>query len=96
MYKVRRKKDNEVYALKRVDLERRKENEKLNAVCEAIILATIRSPYITSYREAFFENINTFCLVTELADNCDLSYKITKVKNRHTFFKETEIWKVFI
>jgi len=55
VYKVIRKADNLVYALKKVKLLNLSEKEKLNALNEVRILASIKSKYVASYKEAFFD-----------------------------------------
>lgn len=55
VYKVIRNQDNETYALKRVKILNMSPKEKENALNEIRILASIRHPNITSYKEAFFD-----------------------------------------
>ena len=52
--KVKRLEDNNIYALKKVKLLKLKEKEKTNALNEVRILASIKSNYVISYKEAFF------------------------------------------
>ena len=50
-------------------------NEKENemALNEIRILASVKSPYVISYKEAFYyELCNSLCIVMELAENGDL------------------------
>jgi len=61
VYKVIRNADNLVYALKKVKLLNLSEKEKLNALNEVRILASIKSKYVASYKEAFFDE-NEQCL----------------------------------
>ena len=59
VYKVVRKTDSQIYALKKVKLLNLSEKEKLNALNEVRILASIRSPHIICYKEVFMtENSN--------------------------------------
>ena len=55
VYKVRRKADLKMYALKKVKLKNLSEKEKQNALNEIRILASIKSDHIISYKEAFIE-----------------------------------------
>lgn len=55
VYKVIRNTDNKVYALKKVKLMNLSEKEKLNALNEVRILASIQSNFVASYKEAFFD-----------------------------------------
>ena len=53
VYKVKRKIDNQIYALKKVKLINLTEKEKSNSLNEVRILASIKSHYVISYKEAF-------------------------------------------
>ena len=49
------------------------EKEKVNALNEVRILASIEDPCVIAYKEAFFdEKTNSLCLIMEYADNGDL------------------------
>jgi len=51
--------------------------EKENALNEVRILASIDSPYIIQYKEAFFdEDSNCLCVIMEFAESGDLLKKI--------------------
>ena len=95
--KVKRIKDNNIYALKKVKLLKLKEKEKTNALNEVRILASIKSNYVISYKEAFFdEKESCLGIVMEFADNGDLYQKITEYKKLNKYFEEDEIWKILI
>ena len=97
VYKVKRKIDNEIYALKKVKLLNLNEKEKTNSLNEVRILASIKSKYVISYKEAFFdEKDSTLGIVMEYADNGDLYQKIVEYKKRKIYFEEIDIWKIFI
>lgn len=50
-----------------------KDKEKQNALNEVRILASIDSPYIISYKDAFIDETgNYLCLIMEYADGGDL------------------------
>ena len=73
VYKVQRKKDGIIYALKRVKFAKLNEKEKANALNEIRILASINNKNIISYKEAFFdENDSSLDIVMEYADQGDL------------------------
>jgi len=55
VYKVRRIIDGEVYALKKVKIQNLSDKEKENALNEVRILASIKNPFVASYRQAFFD-----------------------------------------
>ena len=97
VFKVIRTVDGETYALKKVKLLNLSDKEKENALNEVRILASVKSNYVVSYKEAFFdEKDRTLCIVMEFADNGDLYQKIVEHKKRAMFFEESEIWKIFI
>ena len=97
VYKVRRKIDNKAYALKQVLFKGLNEKEKNNALNEVRILASIKSPFVVGYKEAFIsEPDKNLCLVMEYADRGDLYQKITSMKKRKQLFEEVDVWKIFI
>ena len=77
VYKVKRIIDNNVYALKKVKLLNLSEKEKQNSLNEVRLLASIKSNFVISYKEAFFdEKDSTLGIVMEFADGGDLYQKI--------------------
>ena len=97
VWKVIRLSDNKEYAMKKVKMNALNDKEKENALNEVRILASIQSPYIIGYKEAFFDdNSMTLCIVMEFAASGDLYNRIQQhIKNR-TYFPEKEIWQCFI
>lgn len=61
VFKVRRLVDGNMYALKKVKLLNLSEKEKQNALNEVRILASVKSSFVVSYKEAFFDE-NESCL----------------------------------
>ena len=97
VYKVRRKVDNKAYALKKVLFKGLNEKEKNNSINEVRILASIKSPFVVGYKEAFIsEQDKSLCLIMEYADRSDLYQKITSLKKRRKLFEEADVWKIFI
>ena len=97
VYKVQRKKDGIIYALKRVKFAKLNEKEKSNALNEIRILASINNKNIISYKEAFFdENDSSLDIVMEYADQGDLFQLITEHKKTKKHFTEEEIWNTLI
>jgi len=95
--KVTRAEDGNTYALKKVKLLKLNEKEKLNALNEVRILASVKSNFVISYKEAFFDEKESFLgLVMEYADNGDLYQKIVQYKKSGNFLEESDIWRVFI
>ena len=97
VYKVRRKIDNQIYALKKVQITNLSEKQKTNSLNEIRVLASIKSKYIVNYKEAFLDiKDSTLCLVMEYADRGDLSKRIEEEKKRNRYFNERDIWRIFI
>ena len=97
VYKVRRKADNNIYALKKVNLQKLKDKEKQNALNEVRILASVKSPFVISYKEAFIEESDkSLCIVMEYADRGDLYQKIVQFKKSNCLIEETDVWRIFI
>ena len=55
MYHVQRKADGKDYALKKVNMGSLGDKEKINAINEVRILASIKHPCVSSYKEAFID-----------------------------------------
>jgi len=97
IFKVKRNIDNKIYALKKVKLINLSEKEKENSLNEVRILASVKSNFVISYKEAFLdEKENTLCIVMEFADEGDLYQKIVEHKKSAQFFEESDIWRIFI
>ena len=97
VYKVRRLIDGNIYALKKVKLINLSEKERKNALNEVRLLASIKSKFVVSYKEAFFdEKDNTLCIIMEFADRGDLYQKIVQHKKSAILFEESDIWRIFI
>ena len=97
VYKVRRKADSKIYALKKVKLKNLSEKEKENALNEVRILASIKCSFVISYKEAFIDDKEqSLCIVMEYADKGDLFQKIKYFKQMGYYFGEIDVWKIFI
>ena len=97
VFKVRRKEDSKIYALKKVKLKKLSQKEKKNALNEVRILASIKSNFVISYKEAFIDELEqSLCIVMEYADKGDLYQKITHFKRMGYYFDEMDVWKIFI
>ena len=72
VYKVKRKDNQQIYALKKVPMDSLSEKEKASALNEVRLLASIKHPNIIGYKEAFIDEISS-CLwiIMEYADRGD-------------------------
>ena len=97
VYTVINIKDNNLYALKKVNLRNLSKKEIQNALNEVRILALVQSKNIISYKESFIdETDSTLCIIMEYADEGDLQKKITLYKKLKKSFLENDIWRIFI
>lgn len=81
VYLVLRVSDNQIYAMKKVKLQKLSSKEKENALNEVRILASISHPNVIGYKEAFFEDsTNCLCIVMENADGGDMLQLINSKK----------------
>ena len=97
VYLVRRKEDQEIYALKSVNLQKLNKKEQQNSVNEVRILASVNHPNVIGYKEAFWdEQDNSLNIVMEYADDGDLQTKINKLRKAGGMFKENLIWSYSI
>ena len=94
--KVRRKSDNEIYAMKRVKLGDLGEKEKKKVLKEVRIMASLQHQNILAFKEAFFDEDNCLCIITEFAEGRDILTKIKENKKFRTTFTEDEIWDYLI
>jgi NIMA (never in mitosis gene a)-related kinase len=63
------------------------EKEKVNALNEVRLLASVKHSNIVQYKESFLdEQSQCLCLVMEYADDGDLNQKITEHAKRGTNF----------
>ena len=97
VYKVKRKQDGNIYALKKVKLQNLSDKEKENALNEVRILASVKSTFVISYKEAFIEESEKcLCIVMVYADKGDLYQKITEFKKQGCLMEEIDVWRIFI
>lgn len=108
VYKVKRKADDQHYALKMVQLKNLSDKERENAINEVRILASIKHPNVIMYKESFLDvNSESLCIVMELVDAGDLYAQITNNLKRqgssipqpeleYEALPEEFVWQVFI
>lgn len=96
VFKVRRKSDNEIYAMKKVKFGPLSAKEKENALNEVRIMASFEHPNIVAFKEAFFDEGTCLCIITEFAEGGDILAKIEGYKKIRTKFMESDIWDYLI
>ena len=97
VYLVKRKKDDQIYAMKRINLPKSPSNEKEAALNEIRLLASLSHPNVIGYKETFCDiSTGDLCIVMEYGDGGDLAKRIEYNKSHHLLFEENMIWKWFI
>ncbi len=74
VFRVVRKADEQVYAMKRINLKKMDKETKKNTLNEVRILCSINHPSIIAYKESFL-NIarKELCIIMEMAEGGDLA-----------------------
>ena len=94
---VKRKEDQQTYAMKRVKIVKLSKKEIENSFNEVRILASLNHKNIIGYKEAFYdEKSSTLNIVMEYADDGDLSTKIKLLLKNKLQFEESTIWSILI
>ena len=97
VFKVHRKSDSQVYAMKKVKFNSLNQRDKQNALNEIRFLASISHPNVVGYKEVFIDDTSSsLCLVMEYAGKGDLLQMVNAHKKNGTFFSEPEIWSIFV
>jgi NIMA (never in mitosis gene a)-related kinase len=97
VYKIIRKSDQMMYALKKVKINQLKIKEKENALNEIRILASIDHPSIVGYKEAFIDDKDdTLCIVMEFLGGGDVYQKISECKKKRAMIPEKLIWRYLV
>ena len=59
--------------VKKIKMQGLSDKERINALNEVRILASVKHPNVIAYKEAFIDDDSkSLCLVLEYADDCDL------------------------
>lgn len=96
VYKALRLSDNEIYAVKSINVTHFNSEEISSTLNEIRIMASFAaSPYILRFYEALYEN-KRLCIVTEYASLGDLSHYIERRKKKCKPLDENTIWNYFI
>ena len=93
--KVKSKKNNKLYAMKKIDFSLIKQQaEKDLSLNEIKIIKSLNSPHIIKYYNSFFEG-NCMYVLMEYMDNGDMKGYIEVHKNMSKPIPEPELWELF-
>lgn len=97
VWKVRCISTRQEYAMKKVNMSLLTDKEKQNALNEVRILASVQSPHVIGYKEAFFDGDSmTLYLIMELASAGDLRKLLEENIRSNCSLREEEIWQFLI
>lgn len=95
VYKAKRISDGQSYAIKVINLKELRQREIIDSVNEIRLMASLASPYIITFYQAFYDN-KRLCIVTEYSRLGDLAHLIYRRKSTGRPFKENDIWRYLI
>lgn len=97
VFLVKRKSDNQLYAMKKVKIGTMNSKDKDNALNEVRVLASMEHPNIISYKEAFYDEESlSLLMIMEYAEDGDLQSKIKMHKTNKTTMPENLVWSYLI
>ncbi|CAL6073244.1 Kinase [Hexamita inflata] len=92
---VRRISDQQMYALKEINVSAMKPRDREDQLNEIRILASIYHPNVLAYYEAFLQD-GKLNIVTEYADSGDLDAEIAAHAKSKKRFSEQQIWSILL
>ena len=94
--KVRSLKDNQIYAMKRIDLTK-SENSNINQYIDQVMnqLKGLNNPHILKYYNHFSDNMNLY-IIMEYMNNSDIISFIQAHKILNDEISEEEIWNILL
>lgn len=93
VYKVRRKKDKNIYVMKQINIASLSSKMRAEAINEVTILSKLENQYIVKYHDSFVEK-NVLNIIMEFCEGGDLSTFIKSNIGRP--IHENKIWKFVI
>ena len=97
VFRVKRKRDGEIYAMKTICLSKMDSASINNTLVEIQILCSIDNKNIVGYKEAFLHNNGSeLCIVMEYVGGGDLSEKIAECRKRRLLINEDTVWSYLI
>lgn len=86
--------EGKLFVMKIIDMSRMDNKQRKDAANEVKVLASLKHPYIVSYRESFTEHRN-LAIVMDYADGGDLHERIAKTRKAMKTFGEDKIVRWF-
>jgi len=83
-----------MYVMKVIDISRMDSKQRKEAANEVKVLASLKHPYIVSYRESFTENRNLY-IVMDYADGGDLHQRISRTRQERKVLPEEKVVRWF-
>lgn len=97
VFKVRRRSDKKVYAMKTINISTMDKKGILSTLNEVRILCSLEHPNIAGYKDAFLnKNGKELCIIMEFIGGGDLGEKIAECKKKRYYINEEIIWKYTI
>mmetsp|Transcript_15926 Transcript_15926/g.21063 ORF Transcript_15926/g.21063 Transcript_15926/m.21063 type:complete len:476 (+) Transcript_15926:24-1451(+) len=94
VFKVVRKSDEQVYAMKRVNISKMSKKEVSDTLNEIRFLASLRHHNIVAYFESFLDKNDTeLCIIMEYCGMGDLAAKIERYRKRRRYIDERQVWQ---
>ena len=96
VYKVEKKNNNKIYALKQLKAYKLKNTYEINSLLNELkILCFHNSEYLLKCRDIFYDNYK-INIITDFAKYSDLNNYIQKHKKKKKKISEKNIWLIFI
>jgi len=95
VWKVKRKVDRKMYAMKRINVTGISHDHLQNAFNEIRFLASIDHPNIVGFHESFLSS-SYLCIVLELCCHGDLAQEIACKQKERVYFQNSTIWSYLI
>ena len=94
VFKVRKRSDQNIYAMKTINISSMDKKTLTNTLNELRILCSINHPNIVGYKEAFIEKDGKeLCVIMEFVGGGDMSEKVAECKKKRMAISEDTIWK---
>ena len=94
VFKVRRKSDNQIYAMKVINISKMDKKGITSTLNEVRILCSLGNDHVVAYKDAFINKQGSeLCVIMEFIGGGDLSDLIKRIKKKKRFIEEEKIWE---